>query len=70
VNIARWHDLDATEALQTTNRRFVQRFEQVETLAGRPLTDYTLDELEAFWQQAKNNLKAEISDDVATPPTH
>ena len=69
VNIARWHDLDATEALQTTNRRFVQRFEQVETLAGRPLTDYTLDELEAFWQQAKNNLKAGISDDVATPPT-
>ncbi|MEM6448153.1 MAG: nucleoside triphosphate pyrophosphohydrolase [Cyanobacteria bacterium P01_D01_bin.123] len=69
VNIARWHDLDATEALQTTNRRFVQRFEHVETLAGRPLTDYTLDELEAFWQQAKNNLKAETSDDVAAPPT-
>ena len=66
VNIARWHDLDATEALQTTNRRFVQRFEQVETLAGRPLTDYTLDELEAFWQQAKANLKADTPEDIAS----
>jgi len=53
VNIARWHGLDASEALQSTNRRFIQRFEQVETLAGRPLTDYTLEELEAMWQQAK-----------------
>ncbi|MEL6400671.1 MAG: nucleoside triphosphate pyrophosphohydrolase [Cyanobacteria bacterium J06626_4] len=67
VNIARWHDLDATEALQTTNRRFVQRFEKVETLAGRPLTDYTLDELEAFWQQAKANLKADTPKDIASP---
>jgi len=53
VNIARWHGLDASEALQSTNRRFIQRFEQIETLAGRPLTDYTLEELEAMWQQAK-----------------
>lgn len=56
VNLARWHGLDASEALQTTNRRFIQRFEQVETLAGHPLADYTLDELEALWQQAKANL--------------
>ena len=67
VNIARWHDLDATEALQTTNRRFVQRFEHVETLAGRPLTDYTLDELEAFWQQAKAKLKADTPEEVTSP---
>jgi XTP/dITP diphosphohydrolase len=57
VNIARWHDLDPAAALQSTNRRFVQRFEQVETLAGRPLTEFTLDELEAMWQQAKATLK-------------
>jgi XTP/dITP diphosphohydrolase len=58
VNIARWHDLDPSEALQSTNRRFIQRYEQVETLADRPLTDFTLDELEAMWQKAKADLKA------------
>ncbi|MDB9525376.1 nucleoside triphosphate pyrophosphohydrolase [Oscillatoria sp. CS-180] len=62
VNIARWHDLDPSEALQSTNRRFIHRFEQVETLAGRPLTDYTLDELETMWQRAKAQLaKAPLS---------
>ncbi|MGD1908259.1 MAG: nucleoside triphosphate pyrophosphohydrolase [Leptolyngbyaceae cyanobacterium] len=57
VNIARWHDLDPSAALQGTNRRFIHRFEQVETVAGRPLTDYSLEELEALWQQAKAKLK-------------
>lgn len=59
VNIARWHGLDASEALQSTNRRFIQRFEQVENAADAPLTDYSLKELEALWQQAKASLKAE-----------
>lgn len=58
VNIARWHDLDPSEALQSTNRRFIQRYAQVETFAGRPLTDFTLDELEAMWQKAKAELKS------------
>ncbi|NER77985.1 MAG: nucleoside triphosphate pyrophosphohydrolase [Leptolyngbya sp. SIO1D8] len=57
VNIARWHDLDASEALQGTNRRFIQRFEQVESVAGSALANYSLEELETFWQQAKANLK-------------
>ena len=57
VNIARWHDLDPAEALQTTNRRFTQRFEHVEILAGRPLTHFTVVELEALWQQAKAALQ-------------
>ncbi|MGF1460354.1 MAG: nucleoside triphosphate pyrophosphohydrolase [Leptolyngbyaceae cyanobacterium] len=57
VNIARWHGLDAAEALQSTNRRFVQRFEQVEAYAERPLANYSLEELESFWQQAKASLQ-------------
>lgn len=61
VNIARWHGLDASEALQSTNRRFIQRFEQVEEASDRPLTDYSLEALEALWQQAKANLKTEPS---------
>ncbi|MBE9177217.1 nucleoside triphosphate pyrophosphohydrolase [Oculatella sp. LEGE 06141] len=56
INIARWHDLDPSEALQETNRRFIQRFTQVEEAIDRPLSSYSLEELEAFWQQAKARL--------------
>jgi XTP/dITP diphosphohydrolase len=56
INIARWYDLDPAEALQGTNQRFIQRFAQVEAGCDRPLDTYTLDELEALWQQAKANL--------------
>ncbi len=53
INLARWYNLDAEAALQGTNQRFIQRLSHVETLAGRPLSEYTLDELEDLWQQAK-----------------
>jgi len=56
VNLARWYDLDPAAALQGTNRRFIQRFAQVEQTATRPLGDYSLEELDAFWQQAKQTL--------------
>lgn len=56
INIARWHDLDPTAALQGTNQRFIQRLQKMEVFADRPLTDYTIEELENFWQQAKAQL--------------
>ncbi len=56
VNLARWYDLDPIAAVWGTNRRFVDRFSQVEQLAGKPLTDYSLEELEAFWRTAKKRL--------------
>ena len=56
LNLARWNGLDASEALQGTNQRFIQRLSQMEIYADRPLTDYSLAELEAFWQKAKLKL--------------
>lgn len=56
VNIARWYDLDCEEALQGTNHRFIQRLDKVEKLSDRPLSDYTLEELEQLWKQAKQQL--------------
>ncbi|NEP30746.1 MULTISPECIES: nucleoside triphosphate pyrophosphohydrolase [unclassified Moorena] len=53
INIARWYDLDPSAALQGTQGRFIERLAQVEALAERPLSDYTLDELDALWQKAK-----------------
>ena len=56
INIARWYGLDPSEALHGTNQRFIQRLSKMEAFADRPLTDYTLDELEILWQQAKAHL--------------
>ncbi|MGL5035523.1 MAG: nucleoside triphosphate pyrophosphohydrolase [Microcystaceae cyanobacterium] len=57
INIARWYDLDASEALEGTNQRFIQRLTLMENSSDRPLQDYTLAELETLWQQAKEQLK-------------
>ena len=57
LNLARWYELDAAEALHGTNQRFIQRLSQMEKFADRPLNEYNLEELEAFWEQAKLRLK-------------
>lgn len=56
VNYARWKKLDAESILRKTNLKFKQRFARVEQTAreqGRPLSELTLDEMEAAWQAAK-----------------
>jgi len=59
VNLARFLDADAEQVLRQANSKFSERFRGVEALArlaGRKLTDCSLDELEDFWQQAKREL--------------
>jgi XTP/dITP diphosphohydrolase len=56
VQLARWHNIDPSAALMGTNQRFIQRLQKMEMFADRPLTDYSLNELEALWQQAKRQL--------------
>ncbi len=56
LQLARWHNIDPSAALIGTNQRFIQRLQKMEMFADRPLTDYSLDELEALWQQAKKQL--------------
>jgi XTP/dITP diphosphohydrolase len=58
INIARWYDLDPSEALQGTNKRFIQRLTMMEQFASRPLTEYDINELEELWQQAKKQLNS------------
>ncbi len=57
INVARWYELDPSAALQGTNQRFIQRLQCMEAVADRPLTDYTLAELEELWQQAKRKIR-------------
>lgn len=59
TQLARWYKLSPTEGLQGTNQRFVQRFSKMEAMIDRPLTDYSPEELERLWQQAKKILVRE-----------
>jgi tetrapyrrole methylase family protein/MazG family protein len=56
VNLARWHGADAESALREANARFLKRFKHIEDTArrqGRPLSEMTLDEKDALWEEAK-----------------
>ncbi len=58
VNIAKFKKIDAEEALRTTNNKFIQRFQYIEeqvAKSGKELKDTPLEELEQYWQAAKNN---------------
>ncbi len=56
VNLARWLKVEPESALRETNQRFRRRFERIEGAAReqeRNLSDLSLDEMEALWQDAK-----------------
>lgn len=53
INLARWYDLDPSEGLQETNHRFSERFSKLEAACDRPLSEYSVEELEAIWQRIK-----------------
>jgi tetrapyrrole methylase family protein/MazG family protein len=56
VNLARWKQVDAESALRSTNMKFKQRFAHIEQVAqkqGRKVSELSLDEMEAAWQEAK-----------------
>jgi XTP/dITP diphosphohydrolase len=57
INVARWYDLDPSEALQSTNRKFIQRIDKIETLSDRPINSFTAEELDNLWKLAKEKLK-------------
>jgi nucleoside triphosphate diphosphatase len=53
VNYARHLGVNPETALREATARFEDRFQKVEALACKPLTDMDINELEALWQQAK-----------------
>lgn len=56
VNVARWKNVDAESALRGTNIKFQKRFAYVEQGArkqGRNLSELSLEEMDAFWNDAK-----------------
>lgn len=57
LQIARWHNIDPSQALMGTNQRFIHRFRVMEEKTPKPLQSCTLEELEQLWQQAKQQLE-------------
>jgi len=56
ANIARKTGVNAEEALQSTNRKFIRRFESMESAVratGRNLDQLSLEEMDALWDEAK-----------------
>jgi XTP/dITP diphosphohydrolase len=56
VNYSRFLDVDAEQALERTNKKFISRFNQMEEKAmqqGRNLHDMTLAEMDGLWNDIK-----------------
>ncbi len=56
VNLARWNKIDAEQALLKANKKFEKRFRKMEELATKPLNDYSFEEFDNLWKQAKKSL--------------
>jgi len=56
INFARFLQVDAENALERTNKKFIDRFTKMETAAkidGKDLHDMTLGEMDAIWNKIK-----------------
>lgn len=58
VNLARWNKLDAEQTLLKANKKFIKRFKKMEELATKPLTEYSFEEFDTLWKQAKEAILA------------
>ncbi|MBL0273561.1 MAG: nucleoside triphosphate pyrophosphohydrolase [Chitinophagaceae bacterium] len=60
INYARFLQVDAENALEKTNKKFINRFTQMEQQAlqnGKSLNDMTLQEMDAIWNTIKQQRK-------------
>lgn len=58
VNFARFLSIDAENALEITNKKFINRFTQMEEKAmasGKNLNDMSLQEMDSIWNQIKRD---------------
>lgn len=57
INACRLYGIDPENALERTNKKFIKRFNHVEARAaekGAMVSELPLEELESYWQEAKN----------------
>ncbi|MDA7744868.1 nucleoside triphosphate pyrophosphohydrolase [bacterium] len=59
INYARFIDVNPEDALERTNKKFIKRFQFLEKRSEylkKDLSDMTLDEMEAIWQESKTKV--------------
>ncbi|PLT30849.1 nucleoside triphosphate pyrophosphohydrolase [Peribacillus deserti] len=57
VNVCRYYSINPEEAVHATNRKFYNRFAYIENRLqekGAAFEEYTLEELDSLWEEAKN----------------
>jgi XTP/dITP diphosphohydrolase len=57
VNYSRFLEIDAEEALERTNKKFIKRFQYLETESakdGKKMGEMTLAEMDTYWEKAKS----------------
>mgnify|MGYP000657508119 CR=1 FL=1 len=57
INYARFLNVDPENALERTNKKFIKRFQYLESKArelNKSLKDMTLSEMDVFWEEAKS----------------
>lgn len=57
INYARFLKINPENALERTNKKFIKRFQYVESKAlkiNKSLSEMTLQEMDLFWEEAKN----------------
>jgi MazG family protein len=57
VNYSRFLDIDAEEALERTNKKFIKRFQFLESESakdGKKMGEMTLAEMDQYWEKAKS----------------
>jgi XTP/dITP diphosphohydrolase len=60
ANYARFLQIDAEGSLEKTNKKFIRRFQEMETVAlsnGKQLSSMTLDEMDAIWNLVKLQMR-------------
>ncbi len=58
INYARFLGINPDQALERTNKKFIQRFQYLEeqaTSLGKSLKDMSLDQMNVYWEQAKKH---------------
>ena len=57
INYARFIDVDPEMALERTNKKFIKRFQYLESESkkdGKEMSEMTLEEMDEYWNAAKN----------------
>ncbi len=57
VNYARFVNIDPEEALERTNKKFIKRFQYLESESqkdGKKMGEMTLEEMDEYWEKAKS----------------